>query len=142
MSYINSLKETHINTCNNTCINISINKNNTINECTECKHPCNIEKKEGCVCKFNILTLIDIPKEVTYSKEENEKFLCLNCKIYNILNCSICGYLFNIKSITHAYNDHEFKQESNVCLQCYIYEACGICGYLGGSTPCIGCRFI
>ena len=99
MSYINSLKETHINTCNNTCINISINKNNTIKECTECKHPCNIEKKEGCVCKFNILTLIDIPKEVTYSKEENEKFLCLNCKIYNILNCTICGYLFNIKSI-------------------------------------------
>jgi hypothetical protein len=75
------------------------------------------KKKDGRNCKFNILTLIEKPKEVTffennYSKKENEDFLCLNCQAYYIIKCSICGYLFNIKSITTAYDDPELKKRN------------------------------
>lgn len=124
-----------------------LNRKTNIKHCEECKYPCILEQNDGGVYKYIILTLLEKPKgvfffETKYSKDKKQDFLCLNCSSYNLINCSICGDVFNIKSTTSAYDDPELKKAVDVCLQCYMYEACGMCGYLGGATPCRWCRFM
>lgn len=153
MSYRDAiLKGNSINNCKNikaTAINRKTTiKQPTIKHCKECKYQCVIEQNDGDIYEYIILTLLEKPKgviwsfETKYSKDKKQDFLCLNCSSYNLINCSVCGNVFNINSTTSAYDDPELKKAVDVCLQCNMYEACGICGYLGGATPCRWCRFM
>jgi hypothetical protein len=119
----------------------------SIKYCTKCNHPCILEQNDGSVYEYKILTIIKKSKEVisfgnNYLSEINKDFLCLNCSSYTAIKCSNCGDLFDINSTTSAYDDYRLKKPVDVCLQCYTYEACDTCGYLGGSSPCRWCRCV
>lgn len=75
-----------------------------------------------------------------YDKVERQRNVCLSCQNTNIINCNNCGELFNMASTVDAWNDPLLTKNVTVCVQCYSYEACTGCGYLGGASPCRWCR--
>jgi len=74
-----------------------------------------------------------------YVKTKHEESICRRCANH-LISCQICGEKFNHRSTTYGYYDSNLKKQVDVCLQCYSYEACASCGYLGGASPCRWCR--
>ena len=66
--------------------------------------------------------------------------ICLKCQNIHMHKCLFCNNLFHINSIIDAWDDKLLTKCVKVCKQCFSYEACTQCKYLGGSNPCKWCR--
>ena len=135
--------------CNDPFINERIDKKRKVTEITE------IQDTQKCfMCEKNyqcdknelphiFYELSKKPEQefVINQKTEikHETFICQQCE-KSIISCEMCGKKFLYYCVRQAFNDPKLKNVSVVCLTCFDLEACMVCGYLGGASPCRWCR--
>jgi hypothetical protein len=106
-------------------------------ECKLCfKKNCSLKKVEYYIRVLNKLKLYT--KDYDYVLKQD--FICLQCEELYLPRCVCCDKLFHIKSTLDAWDDAELTKSVIVCVKCYSNEACTLCRYLGGSSPCKYCR--